>query len=206
VYADGRVIWQRLGGGPGGTSGSSTGLIEQRLTPHGVQLVLTTVLATGLFDRDRALVDTPDLYNGAIEVRAGDRLVHLDWGNAGSEQGTKPIATTPTPAQVQALEHLDARLEDLTSWLPASSWEDSEPRAYVPSRYIACYMGRDEPLGRTRILDLLPAPAEDLLRTVDMTQSAPFGFRGSGPFWCSGVTTQRARELVGIIEGCGGDR
>jgi len=199
VYADGRVIWQRL-------DNPSTGLIEQRLTPEGVQLVLAEVLSTGLFDHDRAFVDAPGLYYGGIEVRAGDQLVQLAWGDAGFEEGIDSIPTTPTPEQVRALEQLDARLEDLTSWLPASAWEDPELRPYVPSRYQVCYMGRNEPLGRPRILDLLPKPAGDLLRTLPTTQSYPNGFRASHPFWCSVVSTEQARELAAVIEGALGLR
>ncbi len=203
MYADGRVIWQRLGDGPGGSNASSTGLIEQRLTPEGVELVLAEALATGLFDHDRELVGADGLHYGGIEVRDGDRVVHLAWGDVGFDAGDEPMATTPTPEQVRALERLDARLEDLTSWLPASAWADPEFRAYVPSRYSVCYMGQDEPLGRPQILDLLPAPVGDLLRTLDLTQSYPNGFRDSHPFWCSVVTTEEARGLAEILEDAG---
>ena len=206
VYADGRLIWQRLGDRPGGPNRSSTGLIEQHLTPEGIDLVLAEVLSTGLFDHDRELVGTPDLHYGGIEVRAGDRLVHLTWGDAGFDKGTDPIATTPTPEQVGALERLDTRLEDLASWLPASAWEDPEFRAYVPSRYSVCYMGQSEPLERTRILDLLPAPAADLLRASDTTRGDLNGPLGPYSFWCSVVTTEEARQLAGILEDAGAFR
>jgi hypothetical protein len=206
VYADGRVIWQWIGGPPPDVHASSTGLIEQRLTPEGVELVRAEVLSTGLFDHDRVFVGAPGLHYGGIEVRTGDRLVQLAWGDAGFEEGIEAIATTPTPEQVDALERLDARLEDLASWLPASAWEDPGFRAYVASRYSVCYMdmGQGEPLGRLGVLDLLPAPAEDLLRTKDTTQSYPNGFRDSKPFWCSVVTTEEARELAEILGHAGG--
>jgi len=160
LYADGRVIWQRLGDFRGDANVPSTGLIEQRLTAEGVELVLAEALSTA------------------------------------------------TPEQVRALERLDARLEDLASWLPASAWEDPEFRAYVPSRYSVCYMGQDEPLGRPRILDLLPAAAGDLLRARDTTRSAvmvdPRG--GTIPFWCSVVTTEEARVLAEILKDAGADK
>lgn len=200
MYADGRLIWQRLGNFTGGANESSTGLIEQRLTSEGVDLVLAEVLSTGLFDRDRELVDALGLHYGGIEVHDGDREVHLTWGDAGFEQGDEPIATTPTPEQVRALERLDARLEDLMSWLPASAWKDPTFRAYVPSRYQVCYMGRTEPLGRPRILDLLPAPAQDLLDPLDPTRGDVNGPLGPFSFWCSVVTTDEARELAEILE------
>ena len=199
LYADGRLIWQRLGGDP--TSNlASTGFVEQRLTPEGVELVRAEVLSTGLFDHDRAFVGAHGLHYGGIEVRAGDRLVQLAWGDAGFEEGIGSVATTPTPEQVRTLEQLDARLEDLASWLPASAWEDPELRAYVPSRYSVCYGWLEEPLGRPGVLDLLPALAGDLLRTLDTTQSYPNGFRGSRSYWCSVVTTEQARELAGILD------
>jgi hypothetical protein len=199
VYADGRVIWGWIGGPPGTPNQHSTGLIEQRLTPEGVELVRSEVLSTGLFDHDRDLVEAPGLYYGGVEVSAGDRLVHLTWGDAGFQQGSEPIATTPTPEQVRALEQLDARLEDLTSWLPARAWEDPEVRAYVPSRYSVCYMGKNEPLRRPRILHLLPPRAEDLLRAWDTTREEALSFS----FWCSVVTTEEARELDQILTDAG---
>jgi hypothetical protein len=203
VYADGRVVWQRLGGGTG-VYDSSTGLIEQRLTPEGVDLVVAEVLSTGLFDHDRDLVSSASgLYYGGIQVRDGERLVHLTWGNAGFEQGNQPIATNPTADQVRALERLDARIEDLGSWLPASAWEQQEMRAFVPSRYSVCYSGQDESMERLRILQLLPAPAADSLRTLDTTTGEFGGSRGPVTFWCSVVTTEVARELGQILEDAG---
>lgn len=204
LYADGRLIWQRIGDLPGGSNRSSTGLIEQHLTPEGIGLVLAEVLSTGLFDDDRELVGAaPGLHYGGIEVRAGDRVIHLTWGGAGFEQGSDPIATTPTPDQARALERLDARLEHLASWLPASAWAEQEMRAYVPSRYSVCYSGRDEALERPRILDMLPAPAEDLLRALDTTRDEFNGSRGSIPYWCSVVTTEEARALAQILNDAG---
>jgi hypothetical protein len=204
VYADGRLIWQRLGDFPGGAHTSSTGLIEQRLTPEGVDLVVAEVLSTGLFDHDRDLVGSASgLYYGGIQVRVGNRLVHLTWGDAGFEQGDQPIATNPTSEQVGALERLDARIEDLGSWLPASAWEQQDMRAFVPSRYSVCYSGQDESMERLRILQLLPAPAADPLRPLDTTTGEFGGSRGPIPFWCSVVTTEEARGLAQILEDAG---
>jgi hypothetical protein len=171
-----------------------------------VELVLADVLATGLFDHDRVLIGTLGLHYGGIEVRDGDRLVQLAWGDAGFEESIDSVATTPTPEQVRTLERLDARLEDLTSWLPASAWDDPELRAYVSSRYGVCYMyvSDGEPIGRLHVLDVLPAPVEDLLRRVETTQSYPNGFRNSNPFWCSVVSIEQARRLAAVMEGAGG--
>lgn len=199
MYADGRVIWQRLG--------ATRGLIEQRLTPEGVQLVLAEVLATGYFDHDRALVGdgVGGLYYGEVKVRSRDRFVRLAWGTAGFELGIGSAATAPTSDEVRTIDKLDARLEDLSAWLPASAWEDAAYRPYVPSRYVGCYMymGQGKAPGRLGVLDLLPAPVGDLLRTLETTQSYPDGFRQSQPFWCSVVSTEQARELATAMKGSG---
>jgi hypothetical protein len=202
VYADGRVIWQRLGGGTG-LYDSSTGLIEQRLSPEGVELVRAEALSTGLFDHDRELVDAPGLHYGGIEVLDGTQLLHLTWGDAGFEQGSAPISTTPTPEQLSAVERLDARLENLRSWLPDSAWQDSAYRAYVPSSYSICYMGKDEPLDQARIFDLLPAAAADVLRPLDTTRGEASGPSGPHPFWCAVVTTEQARQVAQILNDAG---
>jgi len=58
VYAAGRVIWRDEGGPFGvadGTGEVRTGLLEQHLTPEGVELLRAEVISTGLFDRDRHL-------------------------------------------------------------------------------------------------------------------------------------------------------
>lgn len=41
LYNDGRLIWSYFFSGPGGPNGHSTGLLEQRLTPEGVELLRT---------------------------------------------------------------------------------------------------------------------------------------------------------------------
>lgn len=202
LYADGRVIVERLEGGP---EVSSHGYLEQRLTPEGVDLVLAEVLSTGLLDHDRALQGSLGLNGGGIAVRSDDRLTQLVWGDTDFEHGNKPAATAPTPEEVRTLEALDARLEDLTSWLPASAWEDPEVKAFVASRFTACYLytGPDETLGRLGVLDLLPPPAGDMIRPLDVTQSYPNGYRASRPFWCSEMSIEQARQLVAVLPGAG---
>ncbi len=204
MYADGRVIWQRLGDLE--ANRLSTGLIEQRLTPEGVELVRAEILSTGLLDHDRELIGAYGLNYGGVQVRSGGQLVHLTWGGAGFEQGADPIETIPTPEQLSALERLDARLEDLASWLPAGAWEQQEMRAYVPSSYQVCYSGSEDPLGRRRILDLLPAPAADLLGALNVTHDAFRGLFGPIPYWCSTVTTQEAHRLAEILQRAGASR
>ena len=124
----------------------------------------------------------------------------------GTPNGRQPIAVTATPEDVRAIERLDARLEDLGSWLPASAWEDQQYRAYVPSRYEVCYSGTAQPLERRVVLDELPAPVRDLLRHRDTTDGEFGGPFGPIPYWCSTVTTGEARTLAGVVEDAGASR
>jgi hypothetical protein len=205
MYADGRVIWQQLGDLEG-TNRLGSGLVEQRLTSQGVQLVLAEVLSTGLLDRDRELVGATGLNYGGIQVRSDGRLVQLAWGDAGFPEGDEPIVTTPTPEQVSALERLDARLADLASWLPAAAWEQQGMRMYLPSAYQVCYAGSEDPLGRGRILHVLPAPAADVLDALKVTRGAVRGTFGRIPSWCSVVTIGEARRIAESLEGAGAIR
>ena len=201
VYADGRLIWQRLGDAPGEGDATPTGLIEQHLTPEGVELMRSEALSTGLFDHDLDLINSHGLYSGQVTVRSGDRLVRVTWGNIGQDQAA---TTQPTPEQVSALQGLDARLEDPASWLPASAWADPKMRAYVASRYSVCYETERE-VGLDAVLASLPRPAEDLLRTYDRTEQHIEGFdQGTTLYiWCSAMTTDEARTLAAILEDAG---
>jgi hypothetical protein len=193
VYADGRLISERLGDPSG--KGDATGLIEQRLTAEGVELVRSEVLSTGLFDHGttRHFVSAHGLYFGQIEVRHDDRLFSVTWGDIHPQD--EPM-TVPTPEQASALERLDARLGDL-AWLPASAWEDAELKAFVPSRYMVC-------LERETMLEVelaavqasLPRPAEDMVRTWDWTASQLNGYF----LWCSPAITEEARALARSVK------
>jgi len=200
LYEDGRLIRRQLAGG--GIQ-DTIGFLEQRLTPEGVELVRSEVLSTGLFDRDRRL--TPGPFFGRIEVRVGDRLVRVAWGDIESPEDALP--TIATQEQRSALERLDARLQDPASWLPASAWEDPEPRPYVPSRFSVCYEG-DPAIGLPRLLAQLPPRAEDLLRTKDRTKDeyGPF-FPGttSVTYWCSNLTPEEADALAMVLGRAGAE-
>jgi hypothetical protein len=67
LYADGRVIWTRRDGRSLGEGANehSTGFLEQRLTPEGIELVRSEILATGLFDSDSP---PPDDVDGSLRV------------------------------------------------------------------------------------------------------------------------------------------
>lgn len=141
VYADGRLIWQRIGDySRTDEYRNSTGWLERRLTPEGVELVRAEVISSGLVDHDLHLQGGQGLYFGRIDFRNGDRLVHVTWGDIGRPY-SNVAREMPTPEQTSALIRLDARLEDPVSWLPASAWEDPEITPYVPSGYSVCYFG-----------------------------------------------------------------
>jgi hypothetical protein len=199
VYADGRVIWERLGD----LRRSSTGLIEQRLTREGVGLVRSEVISTGLFGHDLHLASAHGLLFGEVRVSDGDRLVRVTWGDCcdpGSEDVAKEM---PTPEQASALQRLDARLADPASWLPASAWEDPDMKPYVPSSYSVCY-DTEQGVGLDRVLASLPQPVEGLLRSWERTHEVLAGRPGRGQpgldIWCSRVTTEEARALAETLD------
>jgi len=208
VYADGRVIW-REEYGSNSADGISTGFLEHRLTPEGVELLRSGVITSGLFDRDHHFdegrnVPYADLIWGEIQVDNGDRFVSVRWGAA---MGTADSPTTPE--QMTALMRLNDLFSDLASALPASAWEDPEIRAHVPSRYAVCYSHLQDRLNRplepSEVLNLLPTPAEDLLFGRDRTYQPTNGARGYEEV-CSEVTTEEARLLEGILRDAGSSR
>src|SRR5829696_5304343 len=161
------------------------GFLEQRLTPDGVELLRSEIVSSGLEHYPPA--PGPWIHN-VIRVRIGDRLVGYH-------------ASFP--------ERLLERLADPASWLPASAWEDGEIRAYVASRYSVKYHARPKTLERSRILSLLPAPAEDVLRAKDAVPE--LGQLGSPAFppllpittYSSNLTTEEARALAQALDDAG---
>jgi hypothetical protein len=198
VYADGRMIWQRL-------SNPATGLVEQRLTPEGVELLRSEVLSTGLVDHDRHLEGAYGLYFGQIDVRAGDRTVRLLWGDCCDHSTSLENKEMPTPEEASALQGLDARIEDPAAWLPASAWQDPEMTAYVPSRYSVCLEGQPGD-GLAYVLSSLPPHADALLRTHGIRRSDYTNLVGSHVMWCSDLATDDARALAGILDAADPER
>jgi hypothetical protein len=160
------------------------GFLEQRLTPDGVELLRSEIVSAGLEHYPPA--PGPWIHN-VIHVRIGDGLVGYH-------------ANFP--------ERLLERLADPASWLPASAWEDRQIRAYVASRYSVKYHARPQTLERSRILSLLPATAEDMLRAKDAVPE--HGQLGSGRFpllpittYSSNLTTEEARALAQALDDAG---
>ena len=163
VYADGRLI--RLGGPP------RRGYLEQRLTREGVKLLRSEIVSAGGFGHAQPPPGSESLHPLAIQVRKGDRLVHLRWA--------------------RDLKRLEARLTNPGSWLPASAWKQPKVRAYVPSRFGVCAAavvvpdldkprdGRFVQMGPARIVALLPAAAQNVLRGRDWNARGAGGLAAS---------------------------
>jgi hypothetical protein len=204
VYADGRMITERVGDSRTDEYRNSTGLLERRLTPEGVELVSAEVISTGLVDDDLHLTSGEGLYFGHIAFRTGDRLVRVTWGDDVTWDDVDPDVARerPTPKQATALIRLDARLADPESWLPASAWENPKITAYVPSRYSVCLEGK-RGLGLDRILALLPPAAEALLRAQENTPGTYTNLLGTFRYYCSELTNEEARALERILDRAG---
>jgi hypothetical protein len=200
LYADGRLIWDRWDG-----SQQLPGWKEQRLTPEGVELMRSEFISTGLFDHDLDLTSIHGLYFGRIQVRNGDRLVRVAWGD--QVAGRRPQGTTAE--QAAALKRLDARLADPAAWLPARAWEDPTIRRYVASRYVISFQWREQEvpsMGLSRLLDSLPRPAKVRLRAAGITRSTYTNLVGTYEVWNASVSTEEARALDAIFRGAGVER
>jgi hypothetical protein len=185
LYADGRVISSvyDLSLEP------YSGLVEQHLTPEGVEFLRSNVLSTGLFEHDLELAsrDNPNCCLD-IRVRDGDRLVSVRLGpRYALSDHQAPIAS---PEQETALRSLEALLTSPTSW-PASVWTDQQIRAYVPTSYSFCSRFVEP----SHVLALLPEPARDLLGAKYLKADGD----GFPQPTCSRMTTEDARALAGIL-------
>ena len=152
VYEDGSVIWSRCifeawtdgprqrpnedGCVPARIAGTSdvisTGWVQQRLTPSGVELLRTELLSTGLFERDFESVTTnsTDLVEYLhAQVRQEDRLLNVDAVYQGLD------INPPRPKVLTGLEHIQGVLIDLDAWLPETAWAEKEITAFIPSSY-----------------------------------------------------------------------
>jgi hypothetical protein len=207
LYADGRLIWGREG--PLEHLQGTTGFLEQRLTPEGVELLLSAAISTGLFDHGLFVDDANLLYPDRFRdgwsgpsVRIGNRLVAVEGWFGG-----------PTPELESALERLGARLVDPGSWLPASAWEDREIKGYVPSRYKVCMGGGPEYADASQFLELsevltgLPAAAADLLREAEWTVDEST-YADGRPIngYCSDIATEKARAIAKALDDAGLER
>src|SRR5262245_34310177 len=139
VYADGRIIWS---GDRSAESANtlSSGYVEQRLTPEGVELLQSELGATGLFDRSLSLLDPHAgvSFWGSVTLRRDGRLVRLNWDTAPPVGPGMADLTPATPEQLSNLRRVDALVIDTASVLPSSAWAVREVMAYVPTYYAVC--------------------------------------------------------------------
>jgi hypothetical protein len=187
VFADGRLILlDQLTG--------SSSWTERRLTPEGVERVRDAFLATGLFDpqeeepptepppppRLREIFPARDGVAFCVCVRVDGRFL------ARHARELSPEETV-----------LRNRLAALPSSLAPTDWVDQQSKAYVPSKYAVCFVGRGNTAGPdwtnpdpTIVLPALPARAVELLG----------GRRGIRDFAgrndCFELTTAWARALA----------
>jgi hypothetical protein len=138
LFGDGRLIWTRKADHPQGANPLTTGYLEQRLTPEGVELMRSEVLTSGLLEP------------GERECEAGEYIGGRLYGEPGGS------FRTPNT-------ELAARLTDPASWLPDSAWEDREIRAYVPSEY-TIRLSAERALNLPGFAAELPAAAAELIR------------------------------------------
>ncbi len=162
MYSDGRVIsqkWTSSGDAtvvPAGARRLDTGYVQQRLTPQGVQLLLSKLLATGLFEDNLMLALGKHDAWAFHRVRRGDRVVTVN-GVPSPDPTWNQHFSNPTPAQTQALASIEKFVADPTSWLPTSAWANRRIRAFVPARYVVAF-DRSYP-----DISKLPSPAGKVL-------------------------------------------
>jgi hypothetical protein len=212
VYADGRIIWSG-GRSAEGANEFSSGYVEQRLTPEGVELQRSELVATALFDRSLSLLDphAPVSFWGGVTLRRDGRLVRLNWTAPddvfpGADDGFTPA----TPEQLSNLRRVDALVTDPASVLPSSAWAVREVRAYVPTYYSVC-MTTSPPEDASELLSLLPAPAADVLRgkslsrsesdIVEAREAGRIVVLGRQVTYCAKLTTEEAREVADPLSG-----
>jgi hypothetical protein len=175
LYADGRLISLRYEDLPEGANPESTGLLEQRLAPSGVEALRSYVARSG-----SGLGPAPELpatspANPLVRVRGRLRVVD------------RPSATCNAERC--------ARVTNPESWLPPDAWQTRRLRAYVPSRFAVCYGLRGT--GETAGIRGAPAVPDASLfgRTVASDRRLP-------PDWpCSVVTAPRAARIVEALRG-----
>jgi hypothetical protein len=188
IYADGRVVWRA-------TDPSPTDKVQQWLTPRGVRLLRSKILAmaqpTGLFRHDLkggAALGDPVLdrhqTNAFYDVRIGGRMVSTEVAAPSLFDGPHRTASR---AQLHALRNIATLMTDLTSRLPATAWNDPTIRPYIASHVCASFdRAAPDPAK-------LPAPARELL-----AQQRSLLDHASGP-----LTNDQARALFAAFTEAG---
>jgi len=227
VYADGRLISWGGPDRPGSANPLSTGFLEQRLTPEGVERLRSEIAAAGDFGDPDELAP-PGKPPCPLGQSPSDREKAIANGDcqlptpepAPDAPVTVPFSTPIVVAGLGTLVHVDhardlnrlyARLSDPGSWLSASAWVERDSRAYVASKYAVCYSGwpPDQQVEQSRLLALLPPAVRDLLGDAPLRQGPLFGepgnFRPSYEY-CADMTTDEARAIAAALDDAGFQR
>ncbi|HEX4864768.1 MAG TPA: hypothetical protein VFV02_11880 [Acidimicrobiales bacterium] len=190
IYANGLDVWQkwtRAGDPtviPNGADPLHTTNVQQRLTPQGVQLLRSKILAigqpVGLFKHNLELVRKAYAKPQSVDwyqVRVGDRLVYLQV----LPPGYSPTGKAATPAQIRAIASINTLVANAATRLPASVWADRTIRPSIPSHYCLNWDRADPDPAK------LPSPARELLAEALATQKP--GTQGI-------ITTDQTRALL----------
>jgi len=156
LYTDGRLI---TNAGPYDETLDAR-WSERRLSPEGIQLMISAVRALDLPAGGRRIV-TPGAtgWNQSSAVPGFDEVV--SWGPRLWVSDPDIVAD---PEASAALTHLREQLLEPSSWLPSSAWQRSEPLRFAPPTYLVTMepldegSASDEWLSRQRELDDLPLP------------------------------------------------
>jgi len=202
VYADGRIIWRRSLDAHitaearrrgFGTAQPTRAVIEQRLTPEGVEQLRSEVISAGLSGLETDRECGGPVYWAQLEIRVGDQLMRGGWCDP----------------------ELPGRLADFASWLPASAWADQRIGGYVPSWYAVCVWSTGAAVAESGIEELLPRPTIDLLHSRGSliydadrpeydadSRDGPGGPRAR-PDSCYRVTPEDARAIRRTLDDAG---
>ena len=182
LYADGRILWQKWTTAgeatvvPAGERRLDTGVVQQRLTLKGVQLIRSKIVSTGLFEHNLML----DLGGHGTwvfdQVRRGGRIVSVQ----GVSLAAQPHFRWATAAQRHALAWIAGFVADPAKWIPTSAWADRQIRAFVPARYLIA-VDRSYP-----DLSKLPSRVREML----------LQYRALRRYGCQILTTGETRALL----------
>ena len=224
VYADGRLITWGGPDRPGSANPLSTGYLEQRLTPEGVERVRSEIAAAGDFGRPDELAP-PGKPPCPLGQSPSDREKAIANGEcqlptpepAPDAPITVPFSSPIVVKDLGTLVHLDhardltrlyARLSEPESWLPASAWVERDVRAYVAAKYWVCYSGwpPDQQVEQARLLALVPPAVRDRLGDALPMQGPLFGKPGDfrpSYMYCADVSTDDARAIAAGLDDAG---